>query len=74
MSSTDFYRQRLAHAKWTWRETKGCRHKWRTQEREAEVCPFHGRGHTRRKDRIESRVEKHRARALERREIGEQLA
>lgn len=55
--ATDFYRQRLAHAAWTWRE----------------ACLCHGGGCRSRKDRIEGRREKRRARALERREIRDQL-
>ena len=54
----DFYRHRLAHAHWTWMEPKFCRF----------LHPL------RRKDRSSGRAEKHRARALERREISEQIA
>lgn len=49
--SVDFYRHRLKHAAWTWRE----------------YDPYHRK--PRIKDRVSSRVEKHRARRLERREI-----
>lgn len=55
----DFYRHRLAHAGWTWRENK-TGNRW-----------IHGR--SRRKDRLSGRAEKHRARALERRETQREL-
>ncbi len=50
MTSTgpDFYRQRLAHAKWTWREAK--------------VLSF--LRSPRQKERAEGRAEKHRARQM----------
>lgn len=49
--ATDFYRQRLAHALWTWRESKHAA-SWRRRRRH-------------RKDRIEGRREKRRARQRE---------
>ena len=54
---TDFYRQRLAHAHWTWMEAKFCRAYHRNV----------------RKLRKESRVEKHRARQDEKRDIEDQI-
>lgn len=57
--ATDFYRQRLAHAKWTWAEHKACNF----------IAP------PRRKDRASGRAEKRSARQREAADIvDEQLA
>lgn len=58
---TDFYRQRLAHAKWTWMEFKHFRCK-------------HFVGNPGRKLRAEGRTEKRRARHQEREEIERDVA
>jgi len=52
-NSPDFYRRRLAHAQWTWREEK--------------VCPYHGPSE--RKDRANGRADKRSARQQIRAEI-----
>lgn len=52
----DFYKHRLAHAAWTWREHK----------------VHHFFAPSRSKDRRSGRAEKHRARELERAEIEDQ--
>lgn len=49
----DRYKQRLAHAQWTWRECKGCR--------------FHAK--PRAKDRESGRAEKRAVRQADRKEI-----
>lgn len=54
----DFYRRRLAHALWTWREDAG-------------TNSYHRRKRHK-KDRTGGRAEKSRARRLERREIADQ--
>lgn len=54
MSTTDRYRQKLAHAQWTWREKKVCRH----------------HGPSRSKDRAAGRNDKRAARQQDRAETG----
>lgn len=56
----DFYRHRLAHALWTWREGKHM-NSWHRRKRH-------------KKDRSSGRTEKSRARRLERKEIAESIA